>query len=91
MGDPMLGCLPFLCGNTSVLVSKDSLEMATFNARKTNYPYAMQTFSPVSCFWPPLREKAFSCLPAKRFLDSCHFREQHSSTGKAAILKVNEL
>ena len=65
MGDPLLGGLPFLCVNTSVLVSKDYLEMATFNARNTNYPYAVQTLSPVPCSWPPLREKAFSCPPVK--------------------------
>lgn len=47
MGAPMLGDLPIfgVCMNTSVLVSKDYLEMAIFIARKTNSPYAVRTFS----------------------------------------------
>lgn len=47
MGAPMLGDLPILgvCMNTSVLVTKDYLEMAIFIARKTNSPYAVRTFS----------------------------------------------
>lgn len=47
MGASMLGDLPIfgVCMNTSVLVSKDYLEMAIFIARKTNSPYAVRTFS----------------------------------------------
>lgn len=60
MGVPMLRDLPVcvcVCMNTSLLVSKDYLEMAIFIAIKTNSPYAVRTFSFVPLVLGQLSEK----------------------------------
>lgn len=62
MGVPMLRELPVfvfvcVCMNTSLLVSKDCLEMVIFIAIKTNSPYAVRTFSFVPLVLGQLSEK----------------------------------